>query len=307
MKLERKGLYVSRARQRTVRWGERGDVATSILEAIAVPWYFTMIGADDIHRTLLGEQDLIDATLSEFLHQKRSDCSLPLGRGELPMFVDALSEFLVGGKRLQPALCLHGWRAAGATGAPSVSVLRVAAALELFHAFALIQDDIMDHSHTRRGRPVVHRQLAIGHAGHPAAGELGVAAALLLSDLAFGWFHELVRSAPMAPATAEATWSLLDRMRTDTMVGQYLDLRAARTWPVDLGGAVEIGLLKTAKYTVEYPLRVGAQLADADADVHRACTAFAIPLGEAFQLRDDLLGVFGNPDLHRQIRPRRPA
>jgi geranylgeranyl diphosphate synthase type I len=238
---------------------------------------------------LTAQLDSVSALLSGFLASKERGGTDP----QVSLFVGWLRQFLIGGKRLRPLLCCCGWHAAGAQGDPAV-VAHVAASLELFHAFALIHDDIMDGSDTRRGRPTMHRLLADGHPGHPAADRLGVHVAILLGDLALGWSYDLVQAASLDPAQAAPIWAMLDAMRIDTLVGQYLDLLAAGEPDIGVDRALTIARNKTAKYTVEYPLQLGALLAGADQDILNACSAYGTPLGEAFQLRDDLLGVFGD-------------
>lgn len=238
---------------------------------------------------LTDDVSAVDRLLSDFLAGKEQ------GPGpQVSAFVRLLREFLVGGKRLRPLLCCCGWRAAGGYG-DTAAVRHVAASLELFHSFALIHDDVMDASDTRRGRPTMHRLVAARHRGHQAADLLGVNVAILLGDLALGWSYDLVHAAALDSTQAATVWPLLDAMRIETMTGQYLDLLATGTSPGSVEDALAIVRYKTAKYTVEYPLRLGAHLAGAGDDVLGACTAYGIPLGEAFQLRDDLLGVFGNP------------
>jgi len=234
----------------------------------------------------------VDAVLEEFLSAKAEqapdECLLPV--------VAAVGEYVAGGKRLRPVFCQCGWLAAG--GDPDVpSLARIGAALELFHSFALIHDDIMDGSALRRGAPAMHLRLAALHrdgADSPAAGRFAVNAAILVGDLCLVWSDELLHSAALPPSRLASARPLLDAMRTEVMAGQYLDLEApgeyewlSRAWRT-------IGL-KTAGYTVERPLQLGAALAGAEQPLLRACTAFGRPLGEAFQLRDDLLGVFGDP------------
>ncbi|GAA3273324.1 polyprenyl synthetase family protein [Streptomyces lavendulae] len=235
----------------------------------------------------------IDTALSQFLADKEHDAANP----QVSMLVGWLKEFLAGGKRLRPLLCCYGWRAAcGAQDELPGTVTRVAASLELFHAFALIHDDVMDDSDTRRGRPAVHRLIADRHPHHPAAEKLGRNMAILLGDLALGWSYELARTAGTGPAQSAALWPLLDAMRVETMTGQYLDLLGPSS-SSDLQHALKIYRYKTAKYTIDYPLRIGASLAGATPRQLRAMTAYATPLGEAFQMRDDLLGVFGDPQV----------
>jgi geranylgeranyl diphosphate synthase type I len=201
-------------------------------------------------------------------------------------------------------LCLCGWYAAG--GAERTDeVLRAAASLELFHVFGLIHDDIMDASDTRRGQPTVHRSLAAtcGDLAVPAtADRFGINSAILLGDLAFVWSDELLHGSGLTPHQLQAVRPLLNTMRTEVMLGQYLDLLAGRDQAHDLDLLLTMIRYKTAKYTVERPLHFGAALTGADDAVMNAFTAFALPIGEAFQLRDDLLGVFGDPAITGKSR-----
>ncbi|GAB7030498.1 polyprenyl synthetase family protein [Streptomyces sp. NPDC021749] len=236
----------------------------------------------------------VDRTLSQFLSAKTEAA----GSAELPHLVDVLRRFVSsGGKRLRPLLCVCGWYAAG--GGPTLDVaLRAAASLELFHAFALIHDDVMDGSETRRGQPSAHRALQAvraGEADSAAAEWFGVSGAILLGDLALVWSDELLTSAAMSAEQHQALRPVLDAMRSEVMLGQYLDLLATGQVTGDLQQAMDVVRYKTAKYTVERPLHVGAVLAGGPASVLDTCTAYALPVGEAFQLRDDILGVFGDP------------
>ncbi|WP_225831135.1 polyprenyl synthetase family protein [Streptomyces sp. NK08204] len=233
-------------------------------------------------------KDSVDSVLMDFLEFRRESSGDP----QMAMFVQLLQEFMAGGKRIRPVLTVMGWQAAGGeTGL--AAVVRVAASLEMFHAFALIHDDIMDGSETRRGRPTIHRILA-GKRGDDRTERFGLGAAVLLGDLAFAWSDHLLHMADLTAAQSAAVMPLLTEMRTEVMLGQYLDLRATGELTDDVEATLTVNRYKTAKYTVERPLHIGAALAGADAKTLAACTAFALPLGEAFQLRDDLLGVYGN-------------
>ncbi|SDY47511.1 geranylgeranyl diphosphate synthase, type I [Amycolatopsis xylanica] len=206
-----------------------------------------------------------------------------------------LGEFVfAGGKRLRPALCVLGWQSAGGSGGFD-AVIATAASLELFHAFALIHDDVMDESDIRRGQPTLHRILAGRHADRPDPDRLGANAGILFGDLALSWTDEILYGASLTPEQRRAVAPILFAMRTEVMYGQYLDLLATGRPTTDLGHAMLIARLKTAKYTIERPLHLGAALAGGDKALLRGLTAFAIPVGEAFQLRDDLLGVYGDP------------
>ncbi|MEU7167721.1 polyprenyl synthetase family protein [Streptomyces morookaense] len=236
----------------------------------------------------------VDNCLASFLDRKHRTALAHRMPEEVARTLDRF--LTAGGKRLRPLLCVCGWHAAGREDTPA-TVVQVAASLEMFHAFALIHDDVMDHSGTRRGKPTIHRAVARHHArlGRRDAQELGVGAAVLIGDLAFAWSDELLHTAGLPPRRLKAVLPLVDLMRTEIMYGQYMDLLATG----DLGSDIDVPLnvlhYKTAKYTVERPLHIGATLAGADARTLDVLTAYGIAVGEAFQLRDDLLGAFGTP------------
>jgi len=234
--------------------------------------------------------------------------------------LDAISDLLAGGKRLRPAFCYWGWRAAGG-GAPAARsehaesaapgrpdgpagrehVLVAAAALELLHAGALVHDDVMDGSATRRGQPAVHRRFAAHHGAgdwRGSADSFGTGAAILLGDLLLGWSGELLRASGLPAAALRRGQPVLDAMRTEMIAGQYLDLLGQAAGPGTVASALRVITYKSAKYTVQGPLLLGAALAgpaDPGSPVAAACSGYGIPLGVAFQLRDDVLGVFGEP------------
>jgi len=222
---------------------------------------------------------------------------------ELTPFVDLAEQFLLGGgKRLRPAFCYWGWRGAG--GEPGPAALTAAAALELVHACALVHDDVMDDSDTRRGAPSAHRRFAaIGASarGPVAADAFGRGAAVLLGDLFLVWADEMLTSCGLPPDSIARAWPLYARMRSELVAGQYLDLLGSATVPGLSGGAVmeralRVARLKTAGYTVARPLELGGTLAGAPPDLLAAYAAYGGALGEAYQLRDDLLSVCGVPD-----------
>ncbi|MEU2366855.1 polyprenyl synthetase family protein [Streptomyces noursei] len=234
----------------------------------------------------------VEERLTTFLDAK---AQLAAAQGFPAEVTDVLQDLILGdGKRIRPVLCVAGWRAAGGCGDEG-PVLRVAASLEMFHAFALVHDDVMDRSATRRGRPSAHEAIAARHVGRPDAARLGMDAAVLLGDLALAWSDELFHAARLGPDQLAAATAVLDGMRTELMYGQYLDLLATGRPSADVDAALRIARFKSAKYTVERPLQLGAVLAGADVGVRTALSAFGLPLGEAFQLRDDLLGAFGDP------------
>lgn len=235
----------------------------------------------------------VDRTLAVFLDAKARAAA----DRELPAEVTCLlREFVLsGGKRLRPLLCVVGWYAAAWSGRTPAGVVQVAASLEMFHAFALIHDDVMDGTLLRRGAPTVHRALAAHHAGRRNADRLGEHAAILLGDLAHSWSDELLCTAEFPHSRLAAVREVVDAMRWEVMFGQYLDLVATGDPANDEVQALRIARYKTAMYTVERPLHLGAALAGAGPGLQAALSAYALPLGEAFQLRDDLLGTFGDP------------
>ncbi|WP_374728271.1 polyprenyl synthetase family protein [Catenuloplanes atrovinosus] len=210
---------------------------------------------------------------------------------------EALEAFVLrGGKRLRPAFGYWGYRGAG--GLDSDAVVTGLAALELVQASALIHDDLIDRSDTRRGEPSVHRRFA---ARHRAAGwngdpdDFGASAAILLGDLCLAWSDEMLHGAGLDPEVLTRARGAFDEMRTEVMAGQYLDVLAQSDGDTSAERAAKIAIYKSAKYTVERPLLLGAALAGAPAPVLAAYSGYGLPLGEAFQLRDDVLGVFGDP------------
>lgn len=223
---------------------------------------------------------------------------------DAPQLVDSIQRLTAGGKRLRARLCYWGWRAAGGQAlTPAMS--RTAAALELFQSAALIHDDILDRSDTRRGQPSVHREFERTHTRsgwRDDAAHFGISAAVLAGDMSLSFAEQLFAQASSTlPRDHESSGrAIFDTMRTEVMVGQYLDVHAeVAPTPEDaeeqLTRAMAVLRYKSAKYSVEHPVRIGAALAGADLKFLDHCSAFALPVGEAFQLRDDLLGVFGDP------------
>jgi geranylgeranyl diphosphate synthase, type I len=197
-----------------------------------------------------------------------------------------------GGKRLRPAFC-H-WAFVGAGGDPGDErVVRAGAALELMHAFALFHDDVMDDSASRRGAPTTHVVYARMHERSGWAGEprrFGEGVAILVGDLAFVLADELLGVAP------PEAWRLWNELRIELNVGQFLDILGAVRGERRIETAERIARYKSGKYTVERPLHLGAVLADpaAGPGLLPALSRFGLPLGDAFQMRDDVIGAFGD-------------
>nr|MDT0661745.1 polyprenyl synthetase family protein [Micromonospora sp. DSM 115978] len=208
---------------------------------------------------------------------------------------------LAGGKRLRPTFGYWGWHGLTGPDRDRTPILPALAALELLHTFALVHDDVMDGSATRRGRPTAHRTLARQHTDNHRVGDpdhFGQAGAILVGDLCLVWADRLLGRTALPARTVLAARRCYDQMRVETVAGQYLDMLGeadARNWSVER--ALQVARYKTASYTVAQPLVFGATLAgyDPDGPAANAYRRYGLAVGEAFQLRDDLLGVYGDP------------
>jgi geranylgeranyl diphosphate synthase, type I len=243
-------------------------------------------------------RDRVQAALDDFT-DVQSQRVAHLG-ADAALLVQGARDAVGGGKRLRAMFCFWGFRAVRPPrdDAEEALLVRACAALELLHGSALIHDDYMDASDTRRGRPATHRGFAAAHrdAGWRSNPEqYGAAAAILLGDLLLSWADELLRTAGFPLETAGAALRCLDTMRTEVIVGQFLDVSVQARADSDVEKSMQVLRYKSAKYSVERPLHLGAALAGGDQRMMEELTAYGLPLGEAFQLRDDLLGVFGDP------------
>ena len=230
--------------------------------------------------------------LMAFIETERRD----LEHEALPLLDELEALVLAGGKRIRPRFCYWGFVAAG--GTDGRAILRIGAALELLHTFALIHDDVMDHAPLRRNRLTTFRALAELSAGVPHQGDpqrFGTSAAILTGLLGFVLADRLFTTSGFQPEVVARASERYDRMRTRAIAGQYLDLLAAHRGESDEATARRIGLLKSAGYTVADPLVIGALCASGDDRAISILEGYGAPLGEAFQLRDDVLGVFGDP------------
>ncbi len=217
--------------------------------------------------------------------------------------VRAVADLLRGGKRLRAAFLYWGHRAAGRPDCDAL--VRLASAMEIFQAAALIHDDVMDDSDTRRGRPAAHRAMASAHTARSWTGDadrFGLAGAVLAGNLCLTWADELYATCGLPAQDVARGRGLFDRMRSQLMAGQFLDVvESMRPWEgvadaerVERAGRVIT--YKSAKYSVEHPLLIGAATGGLDEAGTAALSRYGLDLGRAFQLRDDLLGVFGDPD-----------
>lgn len=258
----------------------------------------------------------IQTNLDDFCVKQRSDFEA-ISSDLIPV-VDYTQSLLQGGKRFRALFCYWAWRASLSESSYHQSeqevndseqaIAGIAASLEMFHAAALVHDDLLDQSDTRRGAPAIHKRFESLHKEKHWAGapeRFGVAGSVLVGDLMLGWSSEIFGNALLHSPNREIESACRDEfslMRVEVMAGQYLDVleeNAATTRPVKegVGRAEKVILYKTAKYSIEAPLRIGAAFAGADQSTLNVFTQFGIPLGIAFQLRDDILGVFGDPSV----------
>jgi geranylgeranyl diphosphate synthase, type I len=262
--------------------------------------------------------DLVHARLGRFLDDRQTH--LDSVADELSVFVDAARDLLAGGKRFRALFAYWGWQAVAGASRPDDllatldehpdmdAIIDVAAALEVFQGAALVHDDIMDNSDTRRGKPSAHRRFEAEHRDHEWSGSASVygsSTALLLGDLLLGWSDELLDDGLSRLDDIAARRAARDefrRMRTEVMLGQYLDIYEEVAWRdaderEQLPRAHRVVTYKSAKYSIESPLALGALMAGGTDEQVTALREFGLPLGVAFQLRDDLLGVFGDPSV----------
>ena len=246
----------------------------------------------------------VNAHIAAILDNQRATLS-HLGP-DVTAFTEFAAHMLRGGKRFRAQFCALGY-ATGSADLPE-SLWDVAAGLELFHAAALAHDDIMDKSDTRRGIPSAHRFFEGSHRDqgwHGDAEHFGVSSALLFGDFLLALSDLAVARGFRDHADRDASFAArleFDQMRLDVTAGQYLDIVEENAWPtVDvseaLGRAQTVLTYKSAKYSIEAPLVIGASLAGASPAIIDSLRRFAVPLGNAFQLRDDILGVFGDPEV----------
>lgn len=261
--------------------------------------------------------DLVQEGIDRFLDAK-ADHLQQIGE-ELAPFIDYSRDLLRGGKRFRALFCYWGWRSIYSpadsldilpenTQLGQNAIVTAAVALELFHAAALVHDDIIDNSDTRRGGESVHRRFASAHRDNEWTGSaeaFGRSAAILLGDLLLAWSDEAFDNALSLTESASARKIArreFNVMRSEVMLGQYLDVLDEQSWSSypetkQLGRAHRVIVYKSAKYSVEAPLSIGAALGGASESELEGLRSFGLPLGIAFQLRDDLLGVFGDPSV----------
>ncbi|GAB7069618.1 polyprenyl synthetase family protein [Mycobacterium hodleri] len=240
----------------------------------------------------------VNDRLRDYLQTRRAEAAY-IGADYAEMTA-ALEEFVLrGGKRLRPLFAYWGWRAvAPEDRAADADVLLLFSALELLHACALVHDDVIDASATRRGLPTVHRRFADLHterSWHGSSEQFGLSTAILLGDLSLVWADDIVNSADLPDDARHRVQRVWADIRTEVLGGQFLDIVAEASGAETVESAMNVNTYKTASYTVTRPLQLGAAAAADRPDVQAMFHQVGNDLGVAFQLRDDVLGVFGDP------------
>lgn len=234
--------------------------------------------------------------LRSYLSGRRSETAY-IG-DDYEALVAGLEEFVLsGGKRLRPAFAYWGWRAITGRDADDDELL-LFSALELLHACALVHDDVIDASATRRGNATTHRKFAELHHSRGwrgSADQFGISAAILLGDLALVWADDIVAGADLPPDAQRRVRRVWSDIRTEVLGGQYLDIAAEAGGVDSITSAMRVNTYKTASYTMVRPLQLGAAAAGDRPDIQALFHEVGTDLGIAFQLRDDVLGVFGDP------------
>jgi geranylgeranyl diphosphate synthase type I len=249
--------------------------------------------ADRFHQWLAGTRAESAAAVRAFVAER---CREHIdGAPDADVLARVLSGYVGRGKLLRSAFVRAGW---SAVAADSAEVVRAAASVELLHCFALMQDDVMDGSRLRRGEPSAHVRFAQWHrqeglAGSPDA--FGEAAAVLAADLCLVWSEQMLRESGVGRDGLARGMRRFDRLRSELAVGQFRDLiNDARRDP-PLAAVRDVARAKSGNYTVRRPLELGADMAGGSPALLRALGSYGEAVGEAFQLRDDLLGLFGDP------------
>jgi len=238
---------------------------------------------------------LRQAVLADLANFVASRCAEAFGPSDVDVAGDILMEFVKDGKCLRSTFMYLGWLC----GAPTSSAaLSAAASLELLQAFALLQDDVMDDSESRRGRPAAHLQFANWHRERGLSGSsrrFGESAAILLGDLCLIWAEQMLRDSGLDRHHLMRAWPRYDAMRTELAVGQFADIATdVRNLPT-MDSVLQVARLKSGNYSVRRPLEIGAAMAGCDEVVLAELGDYGSAIGEAFQLRDDVLGIFGSP------------
>lgn len=253
-----------------------------------------LIPESDFEAWRLGVRDAVTRDVGDFFATR---CARELAGTDVDVTGDVLAGFLDSGKCVRSTFMYIGWLC---RADDDRAALHAAGSLELLHVFALLQDDVMDGSPLRRGRPSAHVQFADWHRGRGLSGSperFGDSAAVLLGDLCLVWAEQMLRDSGLDHATLGRAWPRYDHMRAELAIGQFADLVNDAAGLPTLEHVLEVARRKSGNYTVRRPLELGAAMSDCTPRVLNRLGAYGDAIGEAFQMRDDLLGVFGSPEV----------
>jgi len=202
--------------------------------------------------------------------------------------LDIFENYSSGGKKLRGALTVLGYQIAG--GSSVNKILPVSLGIELLHNFLLIHDDVIDNDDTRRGKPTVHRLFSKKGNEH-----FGKSKAIVIGDIGAFLGYELITNVDFPKKRTGKAISTLNDLLLKTMYGEMLDVEFDRKSKVSWNDILKVRTYKTAYYTFVMPLSVGAILGGGRKSMLDSIEQYAVPVGIAFQLADDILGVFGDP------------
>ncbi len=243
----------------------------------------------DFINKIVNFKGTFDKRLEAYFEVKKKEAAVI--SPEYTDLVQYLSEYiLAGGKRIRPFLAYMGYKVSG--GNNNEKIMRLGMALEIFHSFALIHDDIIDFSNLRRNKPTFHIMLQEWHQSknwRGSSSDFGLGLAVLAGDILSTWSNELVFN-----LNNRRVFKLYQEMKNEIMIGQAEDIFLSEVKNIsDKDRIVSVMMRKTSDYTAQKPLILGATLAGARNSQQEFYKNLSVPLGLAFQLKDDVLGMFG--------------
>ncbi|MBI3954717.1 polyprenyl synthetase family protein [Candidatus Collierbacteria bacterium] len=250
----------------------------------------------DIKQTLIGFKEEFDAELLNFIKNKQAEANKLDKRYQV--FIDLLEDYIIrGGKRLRPAFMYFGYISCG--GKERKKIIKAARCVELLQAFLLMHDDIIDKSNLRRGRPTIHRMFESEHQELKLKGDrehFGRSTAMILGDLTHAFAYETLMESGFEDLLLVRARRLFDNLMFETAYGWYVELlgtNGSKAGEREIKRTMEY---VSARYTIAGPLKLGATLAGAEKKVLKSLDKFGVKLGTAFQMQDDILGMFGSEE-----------
>lgn len=276
------------------KWAAAGEVGALSLVPHAEPAQLGDESWADLRQFDVWRNSVRRTVLTHITRFVADRCAAELDDAGVDVAGDILMTFLTGGKCLRSTFMYLGWLSGSVA---DESAVFASASLELLHAFALLQDDVMDASPSRRGRAAAHIQFSDWHQQRGLSGSsqrFGESAAILLGDLCLIWAEKMLRESGVEHRRLQQAWPHYDAMRAELALGQFADLASdVRDLP-SMAVVLEVARRKSGNYTVRRPLEIGAAMSGCSDRTLSGLGRYGTAVGEAFQLRDDLLGVFGS-------------